>query len=261
MIGIPIFELERVDSTNVYAQKLLEKTSLAEGTVIWAHEQFAGKGQNNHTWESEAGKNLTFTLILKPEFLDPGRQFLLNKAISLGVLDFIQASLYSADSVICHPPSVISDQEFSIKWPNDIYIKDRKVAGILIENKIMGNFLETSVVGIGVNVNQTTHGAEIPNPVSLVHLLRREMELKDALHLICKSLDHRYQMLRQGFMKELDLAYNQNLLGFSQWRFFIKDGNKLQGKICGVDEFGRLMIQLQDETIMKYNHKEIEYIF
>ncbi len=265
MIGSPIFELERVDSTNEYASTLLTKTKLAEGTVIWAHEQFAGKGQNNNKWESEPGKNLTFTIILKPHFLSPTRQFLLNKAISLGVLDFIHTHLFFSDSDMPAGSVARHHTEFwnhllQIKWPNDIYIDSHKIAGILIENQIRGNLIDTSVAGIGVNINQTEYGKGIPNPVSLVQLLRREMELKEAMQSICQSLESRYHLLREGKIPQLDIAYNQNLLGFDQWRAFMKDGNKLEGKICGVDEIGRLMIQLRDETVQTYNHKEIEYI-
>jgi len=247
MIGHPILELQRVDSTNIYANTLLSKGDLAEGTVVWAHEQFAGRGQHNNRWESEAGKNLTFTLILKPVFLAPDRQFLLTKAMSLGVLDFIRNSLILPLS--------------GIKWPNDIYIHHRKIAGILIENKILGNSLETSVVGIGVNINQTRYGADVLNPVSLVQLLHQEMELKEALHAICKSMDGRYRMLLQNKIADLDLAYHHNLLGFDQWRVFRCKELKMEGKICGVDGLGRLKIETRKGEILWFNHKEIEYTF
>ncbi len=266
MIGSPILELQRVDSTNVYANSLLEKTDLKEGTVIWAHEQFDGKGQNSNKWESEAGKNLTFTIILKPVFLRPDRQFLLTKAISLGVLDFIRNSMRVSDS---DNPTEMADGSyhggdaresvFCIKWPNDIFIIKHKIAGILIENKIIGNCLDVSVVGIGVNINQSIFDQKTPHPMSMIHLLHREIELKAALQSVCKSIDHWYSVLREGFIGDLDQAYNRHLMGFEEWRNFVSQGNMMEGKITGVDPLGRLLINTRDGQLMAYNHKEIEY--
>jgi len=254
MIGNPILELQRVDSTNVYANTLLETSELAEGTVIWAHEQFAGRGQHENHWESEAGKNLTFSIILKPDFLAPERQFLLTKVISLGIADFIQATLSGT-------PMGQQPLSSGIKWPNDIYINDRKIAGILIENKILGNAIETSVAGVGVNINQTRYASEVPNPVSLVHLLHREMELKASLQVICKSIDHRYQMLRNNNTEALDSAYHNKLIGFMKWRNFICEEMTLEGQIQGVDLLGRLMVKTTTGIIRVFSHKEIEYLF
>lgn len=267
MIGSPILELQRVDSTNVYANSLLEKADLNEGTVIWAHEQFDGKGQNSNKWESEAGKNLTFTIILKPVFLRPDRQFLLTKAISLGVLDFIRNSMRMSDPdntserADRSPHGVDAGETvFCIKWPNDIFITKHKIAGILIENKIFGNCLEVSVVGIGVNINQSVFNHSTPYPMSMIHLLHREIELKAALQSACRSIDHWYSILREGFISELDLAYNRHLLGFEEWRNFVSHGSIVEGKITGVDPLGRLLITTRDEQLMAYNHKEIEYL-
>jgi len=252
MIGKPIFELDRVDSTNAYANQVMAKGNLTEGTVIWAHEQYAGRGQLNHHWISEAGQNLTFTVVLKPSFLSPDRQFLLNKAVSLGAIDFVRNSLKNLSGNQIH--------ETGIKWPNDIYIGNQKIGGILIEHKIMGNALETSLAGIGMNINQIRFSSEIPNPVSLIQLLHSEMALKEALVAICSCLGCRYKMLQDKETETLDHDYHNALLGFNQWRFFTRNGNLMEGKITGVDNLGRLLIETRQGEVVSFNHREVEYV-
>jgi BirA family transcriptional regulator, biotin operon repressor / biotin---[acetyl-CoA-carboxylase] ligase len=255
MIGKTIIEPGRVDSTNNLANQLLAKGPVEEGVVIRADEQFAGRGQQGHNWESEAGKNLTFSVILKPSFLAPDRQFLLNKLVSLAVVDYIEAA-----SRISHPASRIPHPQISIKWPNDIYAGDRKIAGILIENKIMGSSLETCIAGIGININQTRFSPDIPNPVSLSQIIHAETELKAALKAVCRFLDLRYTALRQGGPATPDLEYDQRLLGYELWRKFIHSRDQFEGKIKGVDELGRLVIETRTGKILGFNHREIEFI-
>ncbi|MEI7500346.1 MAG: biotin--[acetyl-CoA-carboxylase] ligase [Bacteroidota bacterium] len=260
MIGKTIFELDRVGSTNDYANQVLSKGELDEGTVIWAHEQFAGRGQQNHKWVSKAGKNLTFTVILKPIFLAPDQQFLLNKAVSLGVLDFIRNSLYMNTFPLSNPGGSIPFHAANIKWPNDIYLGSQKIGGILIEHKIMGSSLESSLAGIGVNINQTRFSSKIPNPVSLIHVLRNEMALKEALLSVCKCLDLRYITLVHDGHESLDQDYNKSLLGFDQWSNFKRDGVSLEGKIGGVDNLGRLLVETRSGEMLSFNHGEIEQV-
>jgi len=253
MIGKTILELDRVDSTNGYANRLFSGEGLEEGTVIWAHEQYAGRGQQFHQWISEPGRNLTFTVVLKPGFLKPDQQFQLNKAVSLAVLDFIRNSL--ADSA-----TPISTQEISIKWPNDIYIGNEKVGGILIEHKIMGISIESSLAGIGININQAQFSSELPNPVSLIQILGTEINLKSALANICKRLDVRYKTLRTKGSGLLDRDYSGALLGFGQWRNFTCNGEILEGKVGGVDDLGRLLMEIRNGKVMCFNHGEVEYL-
>ena len=253
MIGKTILELDRVDSTNGYANRLFSGEGLEEGVVVWAHEQYAGRGQQFHQWISEPGRNLTFTVVLKPGFLQPDQQFLLNKAVSLGILDFIRNSL--ADSAI-----PISTPEVTIKWPNDIYIGNKKVGGILIEHKIMGLSIESTLAGIGININQTSFPSELPNPVSLFQILGAEINLKKALADICKHLDARYRTLRTKGGDLLDRDYRGALLGFGQWRNFTCNGEILEGKIGGVDDLGRLLMETRTGKVLYFNHGEVEYL-
>ncbi|MDP1622305.1 MAG: biotin--[acetyl-CoA-carboxylase] ligase [Bacteroidales bacterium] len=251
MIGKKLIELARVDSTNAYASLLYSDSDFEDGTVIWAHDQFAGKGQHDHQWISESGKNLTFTVCLKPRFLAPGSQFQLNKAFTLAIIDFIR-SFPNQASPAPHP-------EAFIKWPNDIYVGNQKIGGILIENKIMGSTFETSIAGIGLNINQTRFAPDIPNPVSLIHMLRHEIVLKDALHSLCDFLNRRYLELQQAGNENLDQEFNENLLGFDKWRLFVQKSNKIEGRIRGVDKSGLLLLEDRNGEISAYNHGEVEY--
>ena len=252
MIGKNIIELLQVDSTNSYCNRMFATSGFEDGVVVWAHEQQAGRGQQDHDWISEAGKNLTFTVCLKPYFLAPARQFQLNKAISLGVLDYIRS--------ILHPASTIPHLEPTIKWPNDLYIGNRKVGGILIENKIMGSIFETSIAGIGLNINQTRFSPEIPNPVSLIHHLGHETVVKETLISLCGFLDGRYQTIRQSGQHDLDVEFDENLLGFGRWGNFLSDGAQVEFRIKGVDSFGRLLAESRTGEIRCFGHREIAYM-
>jgi BirA family biotin operon repressor/biotin-[acetyl-CoA-carboxylase] ligase len=203
-------------------------------------------------WDSEPGKNLTVTVCLKPQFLAPEMQFLLNKAVSLGVLDSVRSMLQQyvpEKEFLCH-----------IKWPNDIYVGEKKIGGILIENRIMGPVIATAIVGIGLNINQKVFSVNIPNPVSLIHLRGQETVLAEALDSLCRFLDHRYLALKQNFTTELDQAYNENLMGFNQWRSFISNGIEWKGRIKGVDMSGKLIVENCEGEILNFMHGEIAYV-
>lgn len=241
-----IIELESTLSTNLYAEQLLASKKVEEGTVILALEQTAGKGQGENTWESEPGKNLTFSLVLFPEFLSPERQFLLNKAITLGILD-------------CIRPFAIS-QKASIKWPNDIYMGNRKIGGLLINNTIRGNLLASSVAGIGININQDAFSPDIPNPVSLKQITGREYPLWEVLESFLTGIDHRYTQLQSGESRLLDRDYCQNLLGYGIWENYIVNNTVKKGRILDVDENGKLIIETGEGRVLSFNHGEIGFI-
>jgi BirA family transcriptional regulator, biotin operon repressor / biotin---[acetyl-CoA-carboxylase] ligase len=242
-----IIQLEKVGSTNKYAANLLKDKKVAEGTVIWALEQSEGKGQGDNRWESEPGKNLTFTMVLHPVFLGPEKQFFLNQAISLGILDYTG--------------SLITAETNSLKWPNDIYAGNRKLGGILINNFISGNHFETSIAGIGLNINQTEFSPKIPNPVSLKMILKKETELRSALISIWKAIESRYRELMNREFQKLTADYCNKLLGYSEWRRYLSGERDFKGKITGVTESGRLVVQDEQLKNHEFDHGKIEYCF
>ena len=171
-IGKVLIQEKKLDSTNNYAMRLLEKGEPKAGTVIIASYQTQGKGNYGKTWDGKENQNLTFSIILYPDFINADQQFILTKAVSLGLYDILLNYL---------------PVETKIKWPNDIYHKSGKLAGILIESLISGSRISGSVIGIGVNINQTNFD-KLPNAVSLSQLTGKRHDLKLILFEICSSI-------------------------------------------------------------------------
>ena len=241
-----IIELENVGSTNDYAEKLIRIQKVPEGTIILAHEQTAGKGQGKNRWESEAGKNLTFTIILFPHFLRPERQFQLNKVITLGILDFL----------VEFP----MEETCSIKWPNDLYAGNHKIGGVLISNFIQGNSLEACIAGIGINVNQEVFGPDLLNPVSIRQLTGKEYPLRNVLESLGVFIGKRYQQLESGILKFLEIDYRNHLFGIDRWMDYLVNGKPVNGRIHGVDETGRLLLETKKDQVKILRHEEVEFI-
>ncbi|OQX76089.1 MAG: biotin--[acetyl-CoA-carboxylase] ligase [Bacteroidetes bacterium 4484_249] len=247
IIGKNIIRLREVDSTNDYILKEIQNGSIStEGTIVVADNQIAGKGQDKNLWESEAGKNLTFSVLLKPVFIKAEQQFLMNKAISLGISDFVK--------------SIIKEKNISIKWPNDIYINNKKVAGILINNTICGNEFEYSVVGIGINVNQTDFYSDAPNPVSLKHFLKKDLDLKKNLKDLCEFLNLRYRQLYQHNFDKIEKEYLLALYRFNEVHSFRYKNQTINSRITGVSDYGKLQLQAEDGGKIECDLKQIEFI-
>jgi BirA family biotin operon repressor/biotin-[acetyl-CoA-carboxylase] ligase len=241
-----IIELDEIDSTNSYAANLLNSGKVDEGTVIWSHNQTAGKGQGENKWISQSGKNITISMILYPRFLPAESQFMLNKSVSLAVLDFVHTLL---------PPG-----SCKIKWPNDIYSGFSKLGGILINNTISGFSFDTSIIGIGLNINQTLFDPSLPSPVSIKQLLSRETDIREGVIEMTRKLDHRYDQLKNGDISLLDIQYRDNLLGINEERTFRKNGDVFNGFIRDVDLFGRLIIETGNSRRLTLSHKEVEFL-
>jgi len=241
-----IIELDRIDSTNVYAMQLLGSEKVVEGTIIRAHTQTAGKGQGENRWISQSGKNLTISMILYPRFLPIESQFMLNKSVSLAVLDFVHTMLPQGSC--------------KIKWPNDIYSGFSKLGGILINNTISGSSFDASIIGIGININQTRFNPALPNPISIRKLCSKETNIDHALIALTGKLDQRYDQLRNGDFSSLDHEYRNNLLGINEERKFKRDSGVFSGYIRDVDPFGRLIIETAGKKRLTFSHKEVELL-
>lgn len=238
--------MSETDSTNLAAQNLLSKNKPPEGTVISTFHQFNGRGQIGSKWESEPGKNISLSVILYPIFLPANKQFLLNQAVSLAVWDF--AAHYFPTAA-------------KIKWPNDLYIGDQKVAGVLIQNAILGQILQSSVVGIGINVNQTHFVTKPPNPVSFKMLTGEDFDLPSLIAQLCEALERRYLELKNGQIVPIQTAYLENLYRFDRISTFHRaDGQVFEGKICGVTASGRLLIRVGDRE-ESFDLKEVGFCF
>jgi BirA family transcriptional regulator, biotin operon repressor / biotin---[acetyl-CoA-carboxylase] ligase len=244
-IGSEIIRFSQISSTNAYAMDLLSKIRPAEGVIILADHQTEGRGMDNNNWESEPGKNLTFSTILYPGFLAPDRQFWLNQCISLGIAGFIR--------------TMVPNQTITIKWPNDIYIDNKKVCGILIQHSIMGNMIIYSVIGIGININQKIFTSNAPNPVSIQMATGLDHDLDDCLAEVCKHLNHWYLQLMEGNQSFLEKEYLDHMYRFNEWHQYLVKGEMLHARITGLSEYGQL--RLTDETGKAWicDIKEIKY--
>lgn len=229
-IGHPVKMLERVNSTNSYALELIKQSAPAEGYVVWAKEQFAGRGQRGAAWQSEPGSNLTFSIILRPQFLPIAGQFRLTKAIALGIASFVSHCLGDGAHV-------------KIKWPNDIYVKNCKIAGILIENVLEQSVLKYSVAGIGLNVNQVVFDPSLPNPVSLKLLTGKDFDPEDCLMQLCSFIEKQYLDLRAMEYPQIDGAYYNLLYRRGIWSDFTLHGQHIRAKIEGVNHSGHLILE------------------
>lgn len=244
-LGKVLLRFKDLPSTNEYAVELLSKSKPIEGTVISAYHQVAGRGQIGSSWESAPGENLTVSVLLYPVFLAATRQFQLNKAISLGVRDFIAAFIPQAP--------------VHIKWPNDLYIGSKKAGGILIQNVLQKNALQSSVVGIGLNINQATFSDAVPNATSLFLETGTVFDLSALLDELCYFLEVRYLALKQGLDEGLNQDYLRYLYRFGEPAFFQRvSGEVFQGTICGVSDIGRLLID-QNGIIEDFNIKEVSF--
>jgi len=243
--GQKFITLKSISSTNDYFKVELSKsTPFSEGTVIMAEDQFGGRGQSGNKWFSEPGKNLTFSILLKPSFLSPVQQFNINIIICVAIYEALYPLL---------------GDELTIKWPNDIYVGDRKLGGVLIENILQGNEWKESIVGIGINVNQEDF-AGIKNACSIKELLHREYILTDLLYELCKLIDKNYFQLRNQGIADLRIAYKKVLYGLNEVRGFNLEGVFVKGKIIDVADDGQLIVDFNGHSA-RFNFKEIEFVF
>lgn len=243
MIGSTIERIHETGSTNNYAATQLLTKRLPEGIVFVVDCQVDGRGQATNKWESEPNKNLTFSILLYPDFLEIIRQFELSKIISLGVSDFLKE---------------LTDR-VSIKWPNDIYIGKGKVAGILIENSIRIDKISSCIVGIGLNINQQVFVSDAPNPVSLSQITGTIYNLEKSLSDLCLKIDARYQQLRNGKYRQIDDEYTKMLYQRGIWSQYDDENGDFEGRLLGVDEIGRLRIETRSGKINYFQFKEVNF--
>ena len=244
-IGKNIIELDVVDSTNNYASDLVTKNDALEGTVVIAHFQGKGKGQRGNVWTSEPGKNLTFSLVLKPKKVTPSEAFVISKLVSLAICKYLE--------------TVVEEYVF-IKWPNDIYVGEKKICGILIENQFKGNNFECAIIGIGLNVNQTNF-QNLPRVTSLILELKKELELRSVLEGLLKSIEICYLRFQREGVSEIHEEYLTNLLFIDEMRRYKTSQGEITGKIVNVFSNGQLEIEAKEGQLFNFDIKELEFVF
>lgn len=245
-VGQNFIKLTSVDSTNTYLKNLLAKSEpLPDGTVIMADEQFSGRGQLNNKWLAKPGENLTFSLYLKTGFVSADQQFFLNQIVSLSVYEALYPLLGAA---------------LKIKWPNDIYFKDKKIGGILIENNIQGSSLKSSIIGIGLNVNQSDFDAELAEKAgSIIQFLHKNVNVTTLMTDICQVLEKYYFQLKAFKLESISRSYDSHLYKKHELSMFEKDGELFVGEIIGVTTSGYLEIKTE-EGIQQFAFKEVKFV-
>lgn len=243
-IGKVLMHFSVIGSTNAYAIDLAAKSNPLEGTIVIADYQSQGRGQLGSHWASTTGLNLTFSLILKPRFLSVNDQFMLSKAVALGIVDGISGLLKNS---------------IYVKWPNDIFVDGEKIAGVLIQNSINSRSIQYSTVGIGLNVNETDFSENLTNATSLKKLTGLSFDRSEILEKICKGIESRYLQLKSGQVDQINELYLQHLYLFMEDAVYQnQQGDFFEGKITGIDQSGKLIVDTQ-QGIQHFGLKEIIY--
>ncbi|MDE7402702.1 MAG: biotin--[acetyl-CoA-carboxylase] ligase [Muribaculaceae bacterium] len=238
--------LEDIDSTNSYVAT--HAAELRDMTMVMAARQSAGRGQRGNSWESEPGKNLTFTLLYRPVDFPARNQFAISEAVALAIVDFLIANSIGA----------------KVKWPNDIYVADSKISGILIEHSLQGSKIEHSRIGVGLNVNQSVFLSDAPNPVSMTQLSGKEYEISRVAAAVGNCLERRLAMTASPEGRRLlhREFLNQLWRGDGRAYPFRRPGQKpFEGTITGISEFGPISVRDNESgTTDEYAFKEIEFL-
>jgi len=247
-LGIPFIELQTVDSTNNYALAQIHANLAQPGTCYFAHEQTAGKGQRSKSWATQKEANVILSIALNPGPLQPFQQFYLSACIAVASHNFLNKYV---------------GNELAIKWPNDLYWRDRKLGGILIENVIRGQGLaaatwEWAVVGIGININQTQFSSHLTNPVSLKQIIGQDFDVLKLAKELCRAVDFFYKKLMKegpGFVLS---QYNILLYKKGKVVQLKKDNRVFRTTVKGVTQTGQLITEHIIEE--RFEFGEIEWI-
>lgn len=243
MIGEPFIILSTIDSTNNYAKDLLKGGLAKHGMVIFSEEQTQGRGQKNNKWESSKGENIMLSAILDPTWLSIQDQFQLSCATAIACCDFF--SNYAGD-------------ETCIKWPNDLYWRDRKAGGILIENIIKGKKWESAVIGIGININQTVFTQMNNKPVSLKQITGKSFDVVELAKTLCTFLEKRFHELNEGLFETQLQLYNDRLFKRNQQITLNKGGELISTVLDCVNKDGLLLTR--DQVHSSFSHGEVEWV-
>ncbi len=244
-VGKKVIVFESLPSTNTWLNQRLQIESLPEGTIVIARNQTEGRGQRGNSWISKPGDSLTMSLLLNPKNLSPSQQFSLSQAISLAIHDLL---------VYCQIPDP------KIKWPNDLMSQEYKIGGVLIENSIRKEALQYSVVGIGLNINQTQFPENLDSATSLKLSSGLEFNTSKVIADLCSFLEKRYLQLHSGKLKEIETEYLSKIYRMSDWHSFEDSSGIFKGRITGVSNSGQIRIEDECGDFRMFSTKEVRYL-
>lgn len=254
MESISRINLPTVDSTNLFVREILADessgnvvsagASLPGFTLVVADDQTCGRGQKGNSWETERGKNIIFSLLCHPSFIQPVHQFLLSQSMAVAIQ---QALSEHVDGV-------------EVKWPNDIYVGDSKISGTLIECDLRGKNISNCIIGVGVNINQTTFRSDAPNPTSLKLLTGQEHDREAILSDIMSRFQQCYSMLQDGREEEVRSAYMRCLYRRKGLHKFADARGEFMAEIAGIEPTGHLLLRFEGGATVRYEFKDVRFI-
>lgn len=241
-IGTPIIAFDTLESTNKTAAELLSLSKVQHGAVILAREQTAGRGQRGRTWTAQPGLDLTASVVLKPPALRAEDQFVLGKMAALAVAEVTR---------------MLVPTDVRIKWPNDVLVERKKIAGILIKNEVVGELVQSSVVGVGINANSSGFPEEM-TATSLLLETGRVVDVKVLLDHLCKALDRRWRAFENG-EDGLAAEYTEHLWARGRWTDLLLDGQCIVARPMDVDAHGRLIVEHEGGAVNAYGLDRLRF--
>ena len=246
-INTTIEYLTVTSSTNDYLAELCKKNKAKEFYTVIAENQTNGKGQRGNSWESECGKNLTFSTVLYPTELKAKQQFCLSMIVAFAIVDALNH--YT--------------KGFSIKWPNDIYWENKKIAGILIENELEGEYITRSIIGIGINVNQEVFHSSAPNPVSFVQITGSHIDRMELFDKVLHNIMGGYIFLETEYKQAISYIqklYHQKLYRKEGFHPYRDNQGEFMARLHEVEPNGHLVLEDEQGTLHRYAFKEVEFV-
>lgn len=242
-MNVKVLYIEEVSSTNDYLRNYKAPTG-EDMTVVWTDFQSAGRGQGSNRWESERGKNLTFSVLTHPRKVPADRQYALSMAIALAVKE-----------ALCH-----FVEDITVKWPNDVYWKNQKISGTLIETSLQGNLIKNCIFGTGININQQNFKGDAPNPISLCQILGREIDRQEVMRLTIKALQQQLEIIDNGGIEMLHAAYLAALYRREGMHPYRDAKGLFMARIVGVQPDGHLVLERNNGTRSYYAFKEVQFV-
>ena len=251
MEKITQINITTVDSTNTFLRDILDSgESLPEMTLVTAYEQTEGRGQAGNSWESAAGMNILFSLLCHPLFIAPAEQFIMSQCMALAVQQVLQKYISKAGK----------DDVVTIKWPNDIYVGDRKICGTLIECDLMGKTISNCIIGTGINVNQTEFVSDAPNPVSLKQIIGDDTNCTSLMHEVVDLFCEYYELVQEGKRKDVVDKYMANLYRKTGFHRYSDVRGEFLAEIADIEPTGHLLLRFENGNTVRYEFKEVKFV-
>lgn len=253
MVSISRINLPTVDSTNSFVRAMLQEegtgrvvsvNSLPGFTLVVADDQTKGRGQQGNAWETEKGKNLTFSLLCHPGFLPASRQWLLSQCMAVAIQQTLSNYVEGVE----------------VKWPNDIYVGDEKISGTLIECDLQGKHISNCIMGVGININQTVFRSDAPNPTSLQLLTGKEHDREAILSLVLHHFQQFYAQLQEGREDIIRRLYIQHLYRREGFHRYQDVRGEFMAEIADVEPTGHLRLRFADGNVVRYELKEVQFV-